>query len=139
MPSPNLPPPPSAATDPSMRRVELDPEWGATEYLLAQVARSRPDVLDHVHPERHSIAWDVIFDSLWPTMSSGERILVDVAYALWTGRSAAYVRWRGADEDEEQRQLAGIGDVFSRLDDDGFAAVLEALRIRRGMALAVSS
>lgn len=59
--------------------------------------------------------------------SSGERILVDVAYALYSGRST----WWPHNSDETRR-LSGFAEAVTSLDDENLRIVLNAIGIRRG-------
>lgn len=112
--------------------MSADHEWDATIRVLAYLDSIRPaglplgGVMVRVNGERHSIAWDELYDALGPA-SRGERILLDVAYSLWSGNNRCAF--------EDGRPLASLADVWSTLSDTPFRVVLDGLMIRRGMAV----
>jgi hypothetical protein len=115
-----------------------DNEWNATVHVLAFLNEREPGgarngkIASLIHPDQRRIDWDVLIDMrhVW---SSGERLMFDVAAALWSGQATAGV-YAGGEEDDAGwlRPLAPLADVWSGLSDAWFDCVMDAIRIRRG-------
>ena len=85
-----------------------DHEAMSAAHVLARIPFAR--IADSI--DRASIDFDSLLAAPW---SSGERVLVGVAAALWAGY-----------------EETAVADVVRSLDDDNLSAVLEAIVLRRG-------